>query len=73
MKKLNFFFLLFLVIGCDAYPDFDRPEVVSVTPSHNSTLIPAGSDVVVEFSKSMDTIKTSNEFSLSSGSEKIEG
>ncbi|HNX25719.1 MAG TPA: Ig-like domain-containing protein, partial [Spirochaetota bacterium] len=29
--------------------------------------------VVVEFSKSMDTIKTSNEFSLSSGSEKIEG
>jgi hypothetical protein len=65
--------LFILFTGCDADFDFDQPRVVSITPSHNSTLVPAGSIVVVNFSKPMDTVKTNNEFSLSGDAGKIEG
>ncbi len=64
---------LMLLTGCYADLDFDRPEVTGVYPGHNSTLVPADSQVIVDFSKSMDTVKTNNEFSLSGGSGNIDG
>ncbi len=78
MKKLIFLplFISFIALtGCESRLDFDfeRPEVVSVSPSHNSTLVPAGSSIIVDFSKSMDRVKTNNEFSLTGDSGKIEG
>lgn len=75
MKKNIFLLLLILMTGCDSRLDFDfeRPEVVSVSPPHNSTLVPSGSRVIINFSKSMDTVKTNNEFSLTGDSGKIDG
>lgn len=65
--------IILFACGCYSGLDFKRPEVISVSPIHNSTLVLADSQVVVQFSKSMDTVKTNNEFSLSSTSGKIEG
>ena len=71
----NFFLLsaLIFITGCFADMDFERPEIVSVYPSHNSTLVPHDSGVIVEFSKGMDTVKTNNEFSLSGDSGNVDG
>ncbi len=75
MKNFIFLPLFIFLLGCESKLDFDfeRPEVVAVSPAHNSTLVPAGSRVTVDFSKPMDTIKTNNEFSLNSDSGKVEG
>lgn len=73
MKNIFILSALMFITGCFADMDFERPEIVSVSPSHNSTLIPRDSAVVVEFSKAMDTVKTNNEFSLSGENGNVNG
>lgn len=71
MKKILYIFILIFSAGCNS--DFDRPRVVSVTPEHNSTFVSPESSITVDFSKSMDTVKTNSEFSLSGDSGTVEG
>jgi len=74
MKKFILLFIFFVALtGCESDFDFDRPGVVSVFPSHNSILSQKETTVIVDFSKTMDTVKTNNEFSLSSDSGRING
>ncbi len=75
MRKavINLLFVALLITGCFDENDFKSPEVVSVTPSHNSMDVESDIIVTVEFSKSMDTVKTNCEFSLNSGSGPVEG
>jgi hypothetical protein len=62
-----------LFSGCYGDEAFERPEVVNITPEQNSTTVESDALVVVRFSKPMDTVKTNNEFSLSSDSGVIDG
>jgi len=73
MKNFMFMVICIFLTGCEVDLDFKRPEVVSVSPSHNSTLVPADSKIVIDFNKSMDTVLCNNEFSLNSDSGTVEG
>jgi hypothetical protein len=73
MMKFYLALILTSVIGCYADMDFSRPAVISVNPAHNSTLVPSVSVITVKFSKSMDTVRTNNSFSLSGDSGRIDG
>lgn len=73
MKNIVLSLVFIFTAGCFADMGFKRPEVISVTPSHNSTLVPDSTVITVNFSKSMDTVRTNNSFSLSSESGGIEG
>ncbi|GEM_PF-541741 len=52
---------------------FDRPKVISIYPSNFMTDVASNVIVEVSFSKSMDTIKTNESFSLSSASGNVDG
>lgn len=58
---------------CDFKNDFSQPEIVSVSPADRASGVGRDTSIVVVFSKEMDTIKTSNEFSLSSDTGTVEG
>jgi hypothetical protein len=75
MKKIKLCVasMLLLLTGCFADEIFERPVVVSISPSSGSDTGTPESGVVVEFSKRMDTVKTNEEFSLSSDSGRVDG
>jgi len=73
MRRTILLIFLILNAGCDADFKFDRPEVVSVSPSHNSTLVAPDASLIVEFSNPMDKVKTNSEFSLTGGSGAVDG
>ncbi len=75
MKKISILFITALIVFSGCYQDdmFEQPSVVSVTPERDSITILPDTRVIVVFSKSMDTVKTNGEFSLSSGSGSIDG
>ena len=58
---------------CHFNNDFTQPEIVSVTPADRSFGVDADTFVTVIFSEPMDTLKTTNEFSLDSEAGKVEG
>lgn len=65
-------FCIFLFTAC--YEGFDQPSVVRVFPEHNSISASPDSSIIIDFSAEMDTVKTVNEFTLStSSSGKIDG
>jgi len=73
MVRLFLSSILIVVTGCYADMDSGRPEVVSVNPSHNRTLVSPSSVITVKFSRCMDTVRTNNSFSLGSDSGGVEG
>lgn len=75
MKKNAFKVLMILMLftGCFTEDMFERPAVVSISPFSGSTIVLPDARVVVVFSRSMDTVKTNDEFSLSSTSGKVDG
>ncbi len=64
---------LLFITGCYGDDMFERPSVVSITPERDSTTVLQGARVTVVFSRSMDTVKTNEEFSVSSGSGSVDG
>ncbi len=65
MRKVSLILCSFLItLSC--MDSFDQPSVVSVTPSDNSISRTDDQEITVVFSRAMDTVKTNNEFSLSS-------
>ncbi|HSV97229.1 MAG TPA: Ig-like domain-containing protein [Spirochaetota bacterium] len=79
MKNYNILFVLMIILllgvvtRCDFNNDFTQPEVVSITPADRASGVSVDMSIAVVFSKEMDTIKTSNEFSLSSDAGTVEG
>ncbi len=79
MKKSILFgiSMMMLLVGafpcCDFNSDFSQPEVVSITPADRSSGVDRDTAIVVLFSKTMDTVKTANEFSLSGDNGTVEG
>ncbi len=73
MKRLFIFSLLFIFFNLACFEDFDQPRVTWVYPEHKSIDVSPDSPVIVEFSAGMDSVKTVNEFSLSTPSGKIDG
>lgn len=74
MKRLFLMIsVLLFIAGCYGDDIFERPSVVSVTPERDSTTVLQGAKITVVFSRSMDTVKTNEEFSLSSGSGSVDG
>ncbi|HPS58406.1 MAG TPA: Ig-like domain-containing protein [Spirochaetota bacterium] len=69
--KAYIIFSVVLLAGC--YDDFTMPHVVSAAPGKNELSVSRDISAVVAFSKTMDTMKTSNEFTLSSSSGAVEG
>lgn len=65
--------IILLFTGCYGDDMFERPEVQSVTPEKDSTTALPDTRVTVTFSKQMDTVKTNEEFSLSSSSGTVDG
>lgn len=72
MKKI-IYLLLSLVVSLCCYDDYSMPCVLSSVPGSNEISIDLHAQVTVTFSKSMDRVKTSNEFSLSSQSGEVSG
>lgn len=75
MKRLIVLFASAVVLLSGCYGDdmFERPTVVSVSPEGGDSSVLHDSRIVVQFSSSMDTVKTNEEFSLSSGSGRADG
>lgn len=71
--KLYAHVLIFALLVSGCYDDFDMPDVISATPERNQIAVGLDTQVVVTFSKKMDTMKTSNEFSLSSSTGSVRG
>lgn len=73
--------MLFLIVNIafsecsyiDEKMGFDCPKVISIYPSNFTTNVASNVTVKVSFSKSMDTVKTNESFSLSSTSGTIDG
>ncbi len=70
-RKAYILFSVLLLAGC--YDDFIMPVVVSASPGRNENSVDQDASVSVRFSKKMDTMKTSNEFTLSSSSGAVNG
>ncbi len=79
MKRFILLLIVFITCslpGCDFVSDklgFDQPEIKSVSPSNGATNVNTDTVIEVVFSKSMDTVKTNQSFSLSGGSGTIIG
>lgn len=73
MTLKNFILALILCTGCFTDDVFEQPVVVSITPAPECTAVFPDTSVVVVFSRSMDTVKTNEEFSLSSSTGRIDG
>lgn len=72
MKKI-LYLLLSLMVSLCCYDDYSMPCVLSSVPGSNEISIDPRAQVTVTFSKSMDRVKTANEFSLSSKSGEVSG
>lgn len=71
LKKWSFFLSVLLLYGCTF--DFEKPVVISATPCNYEIFVSRDSEITVNFSAAMDTMKTVNEFSLSSPSGQVNG
>lgn len=79
MKATNLLYaaLCLFVLSCETGDifdfDFSQPEVSSSSPSNHESNVAESAVVTVTFSKSMDTMKTANAFSLASESGRMKG
>lgn len=71
--KNKAYILLSLLLFCGCYDDFTMPTVVSASPGRNEISVDQDASVRIRFSKKMDTMKTSNEFTLSSSTGSVKG
>ncbi|HOP63475.1 MAG TPA: Ig-like domain-containing protein [Spirochaetota bacterium] len=75
MRRLLLVVVLSVITVAGCYDDekFERPSVVSVTPGRGNSDVLPDALVTVVFSKSMDTVKTNEEFSLTCAGGRIDG
>jgi hypothetical protein len=75
MKRIKIYLVMVLLLltGCFTDEVFERPVIISISPSSENNSVRAESKIVVEFSKTMDMVKTNEEFSLSTDSGRVDG